>query len=88
MAQHQSESFATADLPAALFNEAERIAHQQNWTVAEAVTYLVKRGIDAQHGTERAVTQAYNAFMNASEQDREQAGKELIRSIFGSQSVA
>jgi hypothetical protein len=88
MIQRRSESFATFEIPAVLLKEAERIAQQQDWTIAEAVTYLVSRGVDAQHATERTVARAYDAFMNASDLDREQAGKDLLRSVFGSNSVA
>lgn len=86
--QRRSESFATVEIPAALLDEAERIAERQNWTIAEAVRYLISRGVDVQHATERRVANAYDAFMNASDLDREQAGKDLLRSVFGSNSAA
>ena len=88
LVRNQSESLATVEMPAALFSEAGRIASQQSWTVEQPLTYLFSRGIDARHETERTVTEAYNAFINAPEQSRDELGKVLIRSIFGPASVA
>jgi hypothetical protein len=88
MIQRRSDSFASFEIPAPLLKEAERIAGQQNWTIPEAVTYLVSQGVEAQHATERTIARAYDAFMSASDLDREQAGKDLLRSVFGSNSVA
>ncbi len=85
----EQESTATVEVPGDVFREAARIADQQKWPLAQAVTYLFSRGIDAQHETERAVTRAYDSFMATSSADEKaRLGKELLSAIFGRDSVA
>ncbi len=79
----EQESTTTVEVPERMMREAKRIAQQQHWTISEAVVYLVNRGIEAQSETERTITQAYQVFMNAPQEKKEEVGKELIQSIFG-----
>lgn len=84
----EQQPTTSVEIPQSIIEEASRIADQQHWTLREALIYLANRGISAQHETERAVTEAYNAFMNAPEENRQALGESLIRSIFGQSSVA
>lgn len=78
----------TVEIPAAIAEEANRIANQQHWTLHHAILYLVNRGIKAQRETDISVTKAYDALMGASPEEQDEAGKALIRSVFGPASVA
>lgn len=84
----EPEPSTSVELPATLVQHAKRLADQQQWNLSEAVTYLISRGIDAQQETERAVTDAYNRYMNTSGDQRDKAGQALIQSIFGHSSGA
>lgn len=67
---------------------ATRIAREQGWSVPEAVTYLVSRGVEAQQAREASVDSAYGAVVTSSPETEEKAGKDLIRAVFGDDSVA
>lgn len=79
---------AAIEIPTSVLENASRIAERNKWTIQQAVTFLLRRGIEAQAETERAVTCAYDAFMNATGDDEQAAGDNLIRSIFGPSSIA
>ena len=82
------EQSASVEIPAALLDATEQIAERHGWTVTQAVTVLLKRGIDAQLESDNTLARAYDAFMKAPEDNQKAAGDDLIRSIFGPASVA
>lgn len=79
---------ATVHLPRPLAEKAAEIAARQRWSFDEAVLFLVTRGLAEQQQTEAALTTAYNRFLESDEGARDEAGKDLIRTIFGPKSVA
>jgi hypothetical protein len=82
------ETETTVSLPAPLAEVANRIAAQQHWTFPEAVVFLIKRGAKAQQEAEENVENNFNRFMEADANQRQQAGDDLIRAIFGPESLA
>jgi hypothetical protein len=80
---------ATLTLPLPLAEVANRIASEQHWSFPEAVTFLVKRGVEAQQESERAVEASHQRFIDAeTPEEQAKAGNDMIRTIFGPDSVA
>ena len=79
---------ATVTLPSSLAEVAHRIAAEQHWTFPEAIVFLVKRGVKAQQDAEAAVAHTYERFMQADGAEEEKTGDDLIRAIFGPESIA
>ena len=75
-------------LPSPLAEIANRIAAEQHWTLSEAVIFLVKRGVKAQQEAEQRVAMAHEDLVNADPSKREEAENNLIRAIFGPESLA
>jgi hypothetical protein len=76
-------------IPPALAAEVRRVAKDRQMTMSNALVSLAERGIRAERDAKAAVKSAYERFMG--EQDfhrKEEAGKELIRAIFGKDSIA
>lgn len=87
MAQ-ELQTEATVSLPRPLAEVANRIAAQQHWTFPQAIIFLIKRGVKAQTEAEQAVSDAHERFMEADGSNQKQAGDDLIRTIFGPESLA
>ncbi|HEX4227511.1 MAG TPA: hypothetical protein VHZ07_02495 [Bryobacteraceae bacterium] len=79
---------ATVTLPGPLAEVANRIAVEQHWSFPEAVVFLVKRGVKAQQEAERTVAESYDRFMNSDADAQQKNGDDLMRAIFGPESVA
>jgi predicted DNA-binding ribbon-helix-helix protein len=76
-------------LPAPLAVEVRRLAKERHLTVSRAVASLVARGVQAEQGEKANLTAAYERFMSeADPQHQEEAGKDLIREVFGKDAIA
>lgn len=76
-------------LPAKLAADVRRIAKERHLTVSRALVVLAERGIHAEAEAKAQVESSYHKFMAASEPEQKQAaGKELLRAIFGKDSIA
>ena len=76
-------------IPAPLAAEVRRVAKQRRLTMSRALVSLAERGVRAERDANRELRAAYRRFM--AEKDRsckEEAGKDLIRAIFGKDAIA
>lgn len=76
-------------MPAPLAAEVRRVAKRRNLTMSRALVALAERGVKAENEARANLTTAYNRFMK--EQDltrKEDAGRDLIRAIFGKDAIA
>jgi hypothetical protein len=78
------------DLPAELRDEAQRIASEENWTLGQAVIFLVKRGVDSQRAAEEQLKRSYDRVMagDADAAKHADARKDLTKAIFGPDAIA
>lgn len=76
-------------MPAPLAVEVRRVAKERNLTMSRAIVAMAERGIGAELEARENLKTAYRRFMKEQEPARkEEAGKNLIRAIFGKDSVA
>ncbi len=76
-------------IPGPLAAEVRRVAKQRRLTMSRALVSLAERGIRAEHDADRELRAAYRRFMEEKDNARkEEAGKELIRAIFGKDAIA
>jgi predicted DNA-binding ribbon-helix-helix protein len=76
-------------VPGPLAAEVRRVAKQRNLTMSRAIVALAERGVRAELDARANLKATYRRFMK--EQDparKEEAGKDLIRSIFGKNAIA
>ena len=83
----QTQAIVTLPLP--LAEVAHRIAAEQHWSFPEAVVFLVKRGVKAQEEAERSIALSHERLINAeTPEEQQKASNDLIRTIFGPESIA
>jgi hypothetical protein len=76
-------------IPPTLAAEVRRVAKERHVTVSHALVSLAERGIQAERDAKAALKEAYERFMGEREPRRkEEAGKDLIRAIFGKDAIA
>ena len=76
-------------IPAPLAAEVRRVAKQRRLTMSRALVSLAERGVRAEQDADRELKAAYQRFMQEPDRARkEEAGKDLIRAIFGKDAVA
>jgi hypothetical protein len=69
--------------------EVRRVAKERHFTVSRAVASLVARGVQAEQNERESLDAAYDRFMTkADPKHREDAGKDLIRAVFGKDAIA
>jgi hypothetical protein len=76
-------------IPARLAAEVERVAEKRHLTMSRALVVLAERGLQAEAESRQRLNATYRRFM--AEEDPKQknkAGKDLIREIFGSDAIA
>ena len=74
-------------IPAALAADLRRIAKERHLTMSRALVDLAERGVRAEAKSQ--LNTAYRNFIEAAEPERKNAaGRDLIRSIFGKNSIA
>ena len=76
-------------IPAPLAAEVRRVAKQRRLTMSRALVSLAERGVRAEQEADRDLRAAYQRFMQEQDHARkEDAGKDLIRAIFGKDAIA
>ena len=66
-----------------------RVAKQRHLTMSRALVVLAERGIQAESDAKEELKDAYRQFMKEREPARkDEAGKNLIRAIFGMDAIA
>jgi len=76
-------------MPAELAVEVQRVARKKHLTMSRALVVLAQRGVEAEATARANLTTAYRRFMSESDPQRKsEAGKDLIRSIFGTDAIA
>ena len=76
-------------IPAALAAEVQRVAKERQVTASRALVALAERGVRAEAEAKAQLKASYRRFIE--EQDpavKNEAGRDLIRSIFGTDSIA
>ena len=76
-------------LPPSLVVQVRRVARERHLTLGRALVELAERGVQTELEAKSKIDAAYAQFM--SDQDpahKGQAGKNLIRTIFGTDSIA
>jgi hypothetical protein len=76
-------------IPAALVSEVRRTAKEQHVTMSRAFVALAERGVRAEMEAKERLKTSYNRFLAENDPARKnEAGKDLIRAIFGKDSIA
>jgi predicted DNA-binding ribbon-helix-helix protein len=79
----------SVSIPAPLAAEIRRIARERHLTLSRALVTLAERGVRAEQDAKANLRTAYRAFLNAQEPSKkDEAGKSLIRAIFGKDAIA
>lgn len=76
-------------IPAELAAEVQRVAKERRVTKSRALVVLAERGVRAEAEAKEQLRTSYRRFIEESQPAlKNEAGLELIRSIFGSDSIA
>jgi hypothetical protein len=76
-------------IPAQLAAEVQRVAKEKHLTKSRALVALAVRGVEAEAAARESLNSAYRRFMSeANPQRKGEAGKDLIRAIFGKDAIA
>ena len=76
-------------IPAPLAVEVRRVAKKHHVTVSRALVSLAEQGVRAERDAKRNLKATYERFMAEQEPGRkEDAGKDLIRAVFGDDAIA
>jgi hypothetical protein len=76
-------------IPAALAQEARRIAQEKRLTFSAALVFLAERGAKAEREAQLSLRRNYRRYLTEKDPAKKlQAGDDLIRSVFGPDAVA
>jgi len=76
-------------IPPLLVVEVRRVAKERHLTMSRALVALAERGVQAEAEAQRNLRSAYHGFLAENEPVRKnEAGKALIRAIFGRDAIA
>jgi hypothetical protein len=76
-------------IPGTLVSEVRRAAKEQHVTMSRALVALAERGVRAEMEAKEQLKSSYNRFLAENDPARKnEAGKDLIRAIFGKDSIA
>jgi hypothetical protein len=76
-------------MPATLAVDVRRVAKERHVTVSRALVALAERGLRAEMEAKQQLRAAYRNFVEASEPEvKNEAGRDLIRAVFGNNSIA
>lgn len=76
-------------IPAALATEVQRVAKERHVTMSRALVALAERGVRAEAEAKAHLKASYRRFMDEKDPAvKNEAGFELIRSLFGTDSIA
>jgi hypothetical protein len=76
-------------MPAKLAADVRRLAKERHVTMSRALVVLAERGVRAEAEAKQQLKAAYRNFIEEAEPGRKnEAGRDLIRAVFGKDSVA
>lgn len=76
-------------MPATLAADVRRVAEERHVTLSRALVDLAERGVRAEAEAKQQLKSAYRNFVEEAEPARKnEAGRDLIRAIFGKHSLA
>jgi len=76
-------------IPAQLAIEVERVARKKHLTMSRALVVLAQRGVEAEAAARDSLNATYRRFISEADPARKgDAGKDLIRAIFGKDAIA
>src|ERR1041384_4444634 len=76
-------------MPATLAADVRRVAKERHVTMSRALVDLAERGVRAETEAKQQLKAAYRTFVEEAEPKRKnEAGRDLIRAIFGKDSIA
>ena len=76
-------------IPATLASAVRRVAKKRHLTMSRALVALAERGVRAEHDAKENLQATYRRFMKEQEPAlKEEAGKDLIRAVFGKDAIA
>src|SRR6202142_1758204 len=76
-------------MPAELAIEVERLAGKKHLTMSRALVELAERGVEAEATARKSLNATYRRFLSEVDPERKgEAGKDLIRKIFGADAIA
>jgi hypothetical protein len=76
-------------IPATLAADVRRVAKERHVTMSRALVVLAERGVRAEREAKEQLKTAYRNFIEEAEPERKnEAGRDLIRAIFGKNSIA
>src|SRR5260370_34109309 len=79
----------SVSIPAPLAAEVRRVAKERRLTISRALVTLAERGVQAEQDAKENLKTAYRTFLKDKEPlKKEQAGRDLIRAVFGKDSIA
>src|SRR5229473_4995199 len=79
----------SVSIPAPLAAEVRRVAKERRLTISRALVTLAERGVRAEQDAKENLKTAYRRFLKEQEPSKkEEAGRELLRAIFGKDAVA
>lgn len=93
MAQRSKSSLRSVrqsvTIPAALVPEVKRFAKDRDLTMSRALVALAERGVRAEADAKEQLKISYRRFIDENDPVRKnEAGRDLIRAIFGTDSIA
>src|SRR5271157_5329800 len=75
-------------IPASLAVHLRRVAEERHVTMSRALVDLAERGVRAEAEAKQQLKAAYRTFLKETEPERKnEAGRDLIRAVFGKDSV-
>ena len=79
----------SVSIPAPLAAEIRRVAKERHLTISRALVTLAERGVRAEQDAKENLKTAYRTFLKEQEPSKkEEAGRDLIRAIFGKDAIA
>jgi len=76
-------------IPAPLALELRRVGKERHLTISRALVTLAERGVQAEREAKENLKAAYRRLLKEQEPSKkEEAGKDLIRAIFGTDAIA
>ena len=76
-------------ITASLATEVRPVAKEKNLTMSRALVVLAQRGVEAEAAARENLNASYHHFLSETDPDQKnEAGKDLIRAIFGKDAIA
>lgn len=76
-------------IPAQLAVEVERVERKKHLTMSRALVVLAQRGVEAEAAARANLSGTYRRFLAEADPERKnEAGKDLIRAVFGKDAIA